>query len=688
MAGLPGGPVYELAVMPVRSPAGTTRINQRVVAGGNLVLTAERGTGWVARPGTGAVTSLVAAPDGVVFATGPDGSAWRSSEYGRAWVRLNVRANTPVRFTAISPLYQSDALAMAVAAEEWKLYRYDKATDQWIEAVMRAGERIAIGAAAISPAFEGEETIFAGTERGIYRSANNGQTWSLVAGPDKGAPVFGPAAGPADGQRIVLPDDYGDDPRNPYDLDDRTVFAFNASGAYRSDDDGASWRRLPLDVGRIRDLAISNAWPADRVLLAAVDEPGQVGAVSRDGGLSWTPIPGPAGIAGASAAVARDFGKPGFRVPRPPGVNRDIQLPIVVRQALDRVTWPEVDLGSREMYLGTLGDGLWRSNDAGRTWDAVAPTETLTNVQATSLAFVSDDPEGEVLAATELAGFYRSADGGRTWRAMASDLPRGEGQTIHRLAASPDVGRDSTLFAAATSGVWVSRDRGRTWSRTPGPAPAETLALSPAFARDRTLVAAGHISTDAGQTWAPLGEGSGFPWRAIAFSPAFETDRTLWAGRKAAPGEALDYLLYRSNDAGRTWTPVVSSTLRQTAILDIALVAVAADPMRVFVGTETGLLMSRDNGATWTRPAGVPSRRVASVVARLLTAPFTTAVVAVGAEDGVAWSTNRGVDWQRAPQQIRDARAVSLSTDATAIVGVLPVTVARYADVFPRAARR
>ena len=49
------------------------------------------------------------------------------------------------------------------------------------------------------------------------------------------------------------------------------MFAFNKEGIYRSDDRGSSWRKLPFAGARTRDLALSNAWPYDPVLVAAVD---------------------------------------------------------------------------------------------------------------------------------------------------------------------------------------------------------------------------------------------------------------------------------------------------------------------------------------------------------------------------------------------------------------------------------
>ncbi len=678
--GLAGGPLAGVGVIEVSrdDPLSPIGHNQQVVVGGNLVMISNRGADWTTRAGTGPVAKLLTAPNGVILASGPTGN-WRSSNYGRAWTRESVQGDEPARFVAVSPAYKSDGLALAVTTDDWRMYRSDQRSGRWIEVVLKLGQSYKSGAAGFSPEFATDETIFVGSEQGVYRSQDSGQTWTQISTAGSGTPAFGPAGGSVDAQAIVVPDNFGDDPADPYDLDDHTLFAFNAAGLHRSDDAGVTWRRLPLDAGRIRALAISNAWPTDPVLLAAIGEPGLLGAVSYDGGATWKTIPGPAGIAGTGAATAVDFGVPGFRIPPFPNLRGRANLPVVAKKALDRVSYETPYLGTREMILTTDGDGLRRSKDAGATWEAEAPNATLYNVQPTCLAYL---PGGaEVLAGTAAAGLYASADGGKTWRWRDTALPRGAGQDLHRLAVSPDFARDRTIFAAAASGVWVSRDAGQTWARTSGPAPARAIALSPTFARDRTLIAAGQLSTDGGATWAPLPEAGAFAWSAAAFSPKFETDRTLWVGRAAAEGEKLDFTLYRSHDAGQTWERIEAGNLRGQTTQDIETVAVAADPIRIFLATERSLFLSQDDGRSWSQIREVSTSAVWDLDSRVLSQPFATAVIAAATTAGVSWSTNRGRDWSSSPRGVANVRALSLSGDASKLVGAVPVAVMRFEKV-------
>jgi photosystem II stability/assembly factor-like uncharacterized protein len=658
---LVGGPAYGVSV---GAPERPTEGLQRVYAASVDVLVSERGDSWQHTTGTGPAVNVVAGPAGVIYAANSDGKGFRSRNAGRGWGRVIVRGDDPFRIVAVSPDYGFDRTAYAVTVGDWRLYTTNNDGSAWTETKLTVDVDDQIGAVAFSPWYDLDETVFVAAARGLFKWRAQSQSWALVAGPASGLPAFGPAGGPLASQGLLLPYEYGDDPTRLADPDLRTIFAYNASGIWRSDDDGVSWTRLalPSSIEQIAGLAVSNRWPADPVLAVAVRAPGAVGAVSWDNGASWTMVAGRDGIQGTGVAMSRDF------APIPPpdfAVVSRIYLPFASDDSPGKRY-----IGSRELFIATDGDGVYRSRDAGRTWEPSA--STFTSVVVTSLAALGgmNDP---VLAGSETAGLYRSDDGGRTWTWADVGLPRGAYQIVHSVRVSPGFATDRTVFLAASSGLWFSRDAGRTWSRTAGPLDARAIAISPDFARDRTIVAGGQMSTDAGATWSPLPTVATMPdqtttqirgnWTAIAFSPDYATDRTLWVGTDLIDADQR-YAIFRSTDNGQTWTGFKANPFDRAVVHSILPLRVdPGEPMRIFVGTSRGIAESFDGGTDW-RSGGLTARPTWDIAGRVVREPSLLGIIVAATEDGAVWSTNRGLDWVREPASPKDLRAATITGDA------------------------
>lgn len=672
-ASLPGGAFYGIDSFDLPAGSPLSKDRQQVIAVGGRLMRADRGQGWAELEAPFQLRHLVASSNGVLLVNDAAGKSYRSDNVGRSWTSVNLESGARARFLSVSENYARDGQALAITLPDWLLYRYDRARGRWNQAVLRAGETHQVGAAAFSPNVVIDELVLAGADDGIYRSQDAGQTWQRVAAAADGAPRFGEAGGRPEEQGIVFPREFGDDRQLPYDADDPTVFAYNQDGLYRSDDKGQTWRKLPFAGGKPRDLAVSNAWPYDPVLLLAVDAPGRIGALSQDGGQTWSWVDGAPGIVGTGAALSRDFGVPGNEAPYnwdPRKGPTALSLPALYRaQSMEPV---QRFRGSREAFLSTDGDGIW----SGRLVEGADGSERAVwdapGHQASDISLSSGEPTallhlggGNVLAGSRAAGLYRSADGGRTWvqATGAGSLPRGGEQAIHQLRQA---GEGGALFAGLSDGVWTSQDNGRTWRRLGGPAPARALALSPDFARDRRLYASGQVSTDGGELWTPLaGPVAAYPWSAVAISAAFAQDGLIFAALDIPEEDrsANPWPLWRSSDRGQSWEAVQVPVLRGTPIHGLATVAAGADPLRIVAATARGLVLSSDAGKTWSKPAGLPNQAFHGVAAQALTQPFTTAVIVAAGEAGVYWSINRGTTWISGPKTLKDFLGLSLAPD-------------------------
>lgn len=174
--------------------------------------------------------------------------------------------------------------------------------------------------------------------------------------------------------------------------------------------------------------------------------------------------------------------------------------------------------GSARLYAGTFA-GLWRSDDAGRTWRQLTrPQPDGVDVEVAGALFaphvldlaVSPADPDLVLAsgsagefADDRDGLYRSVDGGNTWGRVLRVM---SGELVSQIVFAPD---DATLVFAAIGprGVAVSRNAGATWSVVSvGAGAAWHVAVAAQESKGKRLVyAAGDnrifVSVDGGNQW-------------------------------------------------------------------------------------------------------------------------------------------------------------------------------------------
>ncbi len=177
-------------------------------------------------------------------------------------------------------------------------------------------------------------------------------------------------------------------------------------------------------------------------------------------------------------------------------------------------------------------------------------------------------------------------------------------ESAYFLAASPGYLNDSTLFVQTTTGVYRSQDRAIRWLQLQ-PSPGDDfqpagLLISPAFAQDGVMLsawrgAAGqparlYRTTNAGLDWDLIWQpGALF---AIALSPNFAADHTLLAA-----GESN--LIYRSADAGVTWQISNAGIEEWYIAMRFAFSPNFATDRTVFLAGYGALYRSTDGGATW-----------------------------------------------------------------------------------------
>jgi photosystem II stability/assembly factor-like uncharacterized protein len=285
-------------------------------------------------------------------------------------------------------------------------------------------------------------------------------------------------------------------------------------------------------------------------------------------------------------------------------------------------------------FFGSVGGGVWRSTNAGRTWNPVFDAQKVASIGA--LAVAPSNPRvvyagtGESDMRDSIGygdGVYRSADGGTTWTHVGLEATR----QIARIVVDPK--NPDLVYVAALGnaygpspnrGVYRTRDGGTTWqlvlSRGDS-AGAVDLALDPA--NPKTIYAAlwatrrppwyiyapsngpgGGIfkSIDGGSTWAPLTNGlpaEGLGRIGLAVAPS--APRRVYAIVDAKAGG-----LFRSEDAGATWARASGDTRVWTRGWYFEKVAVDPRNADTLYVSNTSIYKSTDAGKSWTPIKGAP----------------------------------------------------------------------------------
>ncbi|HEY3202866.1 MAG TPA: hypothetical protein VGL03_04300, partial [Thermoanaerobaculia bacterium] len=235
-------------------------------------------------------------------------------------------------------------------------------------------------------------------------------------------------------------------------------------------------------------------------------------------------------------------------------------------------------------YFGAVGGGVWRSDNAGRTWEPVFDGQPIASIGA--IAVAPSDPRilyvgsGEADMRSDISygnGMYKSVDGGETWKSIGLEDTR----QIGRILVDP---RDPNLvFVAALGhaygpnaerGVFRSKDGGRTWQPVlfqNADTGAIDLASDPR--NSRTILAA------LWQTRRP-------PWNVYPPSNG--------------PGSGL----YRSTDGGDTWHPITGNGFPSEKLGRIGIAFAGGESRRIYAvvdAKEGGLYVSEDGGTSWKR---------------------------------------------------------------------------------------
>jgi photosystem II stability/assembly factor-like uncharacterized protein len=328
-------------------------------------------------------------------------------------------------------------------------------------------------------------------------------------------------------------------------------------------------------------------------------------------------------------------------------------------------------------YMGVNNGGVWRTDDAGRTWQPIFDGQPTQSIGA--IAVAPSDPRviyvgsGEGLQRPDLSvgdGIYRSADGGATWE----HLGLRDGQQIAALLVDP---KDANRVMAAVighpygpnseRGVFRSADGGRTWERVLyrdentgavdlvyDPVDSRVIYASLWAARQAPWEIGGSFtvpgsglykSVDGGTTWQAIGGGgSGLPGAGVGLgrigigvAPSRRERIYLQVEADAEHGG-----LYRTDDGGASWRRVNHEGRIWGRGGDFAEVKVDPKNPDIVYVCNTSTYRSTDGGVTFTAIKGAPG---GDDYHRIWIDPDHPEVLLLACDQGAVVSLNGGRTW-------------------------------------------
>lgn len=467
----------------------------------------------------------------------------------------------------------------------------------------------------------GTDTIYAATDSGVFKTTNGGLQWNAS---DTGITH-------SDVRALVG--------------SISTLYAGTyGGGVFRSTDDGATW--VPLNAG-LGDLHINDLARFGINLYAATPS----GLFrSFDGGVSWS----------FADVITSESGE---------GIGTI---------ALDPSSTNNVFVTA----FGASGTGVWRSVDFGNSW-----TQFNTGLPDPTVYALAIDADDNVFAGTA-DGIYRSSIGGTMWTPMHNGL---SGVLVTRFAIGHFT-LPRPVYAGTIAGLSKSTDDGMTWT-TIG-LPASTVSSVMVGASNGTLLAGvsgagGGVfkSVTSGASWVPSRTGMGEvdvrtiikdpanPARMYAGTPSgvfTSVDAgNNWSGPADAgdvvalaidpsstnilyAGTVGDGIIFKSTDAGATWTPTASLPLLPSIVIS----GLAVNPSGVvYAGTFRGVYKSNSGGASWTL-SGLPSLRIRALAISPLDA---TRIYAATDGGGLFISADGGGSWDSSNAGISDLHLYALA---------------------------
>jgi photosystem II stability/assembly factor-like uncharacterized protein len=255
----------------------------------------------------------------------------------------------------------------------------------------------------------------------------------------------------------------------------------------------------------------------------------------------------------------------------------------------------------RNVYVGTVKNGIVKTDDGGETW-------SLLNFPAQKVyGLAVDSSEGHTLYATgvwqDFGKIFKSVNSGKDWDEIYTAPSKGP----LVISLTIDRSRSSVLYAGTSDKqVMKSVDGGASWQNMfSAPGPITKIALD--SVRPELMYAqvfGGDVlkSSDGGKTFSVVSANVSGGSETVEADPI--NSGVLYVGGRAG--------LFKSKDAGANWEKL--KTLNVSANFPITAIAInPSNPGEMLYGAAQAVYRSADNGQSWS-PVQLETKKTVSVI--------------------------------------------------------------------------
>ena len=456
------------------------------------------------------------------------GTSWRpykSTDSGKSWrlIKAGMIDDSDIFAITINSKDTSHVIASACSG----IYESFNGGENWKKIQGIPGQSRRTRDIVQHPSIPG--TIYAGTTEGFWMSANGGKSWSLTTPrtveinsiavhPDAPNRVFIATNNfgvmvSNDGGRNFVPTNNSFSSRFTYSIaadveqPDRlyaTTMNTSSSGGFffHSEDGGRNWTQAKgLDINRDSPFAVLQDKINPNLMYLGTSR-GMFKSIDR--GISWTIVAAPKPVrkkVPVRKAVAKKGAKPVAKPKNPvvPAEAGPVIVP-VLNETIKVLAFTNDDKGG---ILAGTDKGLYRTYDLAKGWEKLSFGGGLDE----NIFVIHTSPlvPGTLWAGTAKSGVVVSTDDGKTWSKTDSSP---DGIPVSSIATDPK--RPNYVYVGTIQALYLSRDGGRTWNRRGGNLPlgnftsilidpndTDTVILSSALENEGGIF----ISEDAGMKW-------------------------------------------------------------------------------------------------------------------------------------------------------------------------------------------